>query len=49
MVAAEVLDRVLPLPIRIVGWRVQDSGATLADALVVAVDVFDTHDHGLLR
>src|SRR5215467_5955691 len=46
-VAGEVLDAVLPFPEWVVGWYSEHSGAAFFGALVMAVDVFDAHHHGV--
>ena len=43
----EVLDGILPLAERIVGGRFEHSSAMLNCALVVTIDVFHTHHHGI--
>ena len=48
-VPGQILGRVLPLPVGVIGRGVQDPRAALAGMLVVSVRVLDAHHHGCGR
>ena len=41
----EILDRVLPFAERMIGGRIERASSMLNGALVVIIDVFNTHHH----
>lgn len=47
--ATKILDGVLSLTIRVVGWWIDDPGTGLSGAVVVAVDVAHANHYGVIE